>query len=242
MRAVNGIKYDADEKLWRYCTTERFAWILKSSRMYFASANEFDDPFEGAVAVQTTQEPVDPRYAEMEQTERAFFELKRLTKLNCWHRADYESDAMWRLYADQSKGIAICSTAARMDKAFVPYRLKPEYGEEELWGSPVQYVDLTQIRMRGVGMMDRFFFKHRAFESEREFRLAISVRMAEEFSVTVPEKGIEVSVDLNVLIDHIVIGPKISAREQEQVVTLATEAGLGKRLRFSSLLGKPRYI
>lgn len=242
MRTLEGIKINPDEMLWRYCKAERFSEIMKTGRMYFASANEFEDPFEGALAVQTIREPVEPRYAEMEHVEKAYFQLKRLTKLNCWHRAEYESDAMWKLYAAQSKGIAICSTPARMEKAFVPFRLRPDYGVEDLWGSPVQYFDLTKVRMKGAGMLERFFFKHQAFAWEQEFRLAISMRMAEEFGVAAPETGIEVSVDLDVLIDHIVIGPKISEKTQEEVAELAKGAGLSNRLRFSSLLGRPRYI
>jgi hypothetical protein len=186
MRTIEGAGVDWNETVWRYCTADRFEWIVNNGQLYFASANQFSDPFEGAVAVQTNLPPPDPRYAEMEHAEKAFFELKRLTKLNCWHRAAYESDAMWRLYAGESKGVAICSTPARMREAFQPFRLKPHYGAEDLWGSPVQYVDLTQVRMR-AGMLERFFFKHRAFEWEREFRLAISLRMAEEFAVEVPE-------------------------------------------------------
>lgn len=209
--------------------------------MYFASPNQFKDPFEGAVAVQTDVAAADPRYAEMEHTEKAFFELKRLTKLNCWHRAEYESDAMWKLYSGESKGVALCSSPARMRKALSPFRLKPEYAEEELWGSPVRYVDLTQVRMK-AGMLDRFFVKHRAFEWEREFRLAISVRTAEEFGVAVPAKGIEVSVNLDALIDHIIVGPEIPARERSRVEAIAKDAGFGDRVRYSSLLGKPRYI
>jgi hypothetical protein len=113
---------------------------------------------------------------------------------------------MWKLYAGAHKGVAICTTPDRMQKAFKPFRLKPEYGIEDLWAGSVDYVDLTQVRMRGAGMLSRFFFKHRAFEWEREFRLAISVRTAEEFAVSVPPDGIFVEVDLKVLIDRIVLG------------------------------------
>jgi hypothetical protein len=85
-----------DETLWKYFRLDRFLSTLKESRLYFASANEFEDPFEGAVAVHVNAPPPDPRYAEMEFTERAFFQLRRLTKISCWHRAAYESDAMWK--------------------------------------------------------------------------------------------------------------------------------------------------
>lgn len=241
MRVIEGTKVKWDEMVWRYCTTDRFEWIVTNRHMYFPSASQFTDPFEGAVAVQTNLPPPDPRYAEMEGAEKAFFALKRLTKLSCWHRAEYESDAMWKLYAGESKGVAICSTPGRMRKAFGPFRLKPEYGTEDLWGSPVQYIDLTQVRMR-KGMLERFFYKHRAFEWEREFRLAISVRGAEEYGVAVPAEGIKVPVDLDILIDHIIVGPQISALERERATVLADRAGFKDRVRFSSLLGKPRYV
>jgi hypothetical protein len=68
--------------------------------------------------------------------------------------------------------------------------------------------------MKGVDMLGRFFFKHRAFEWEREFRLAISLRMAEEFAVQVPPDGIFVDVDLRALIDRIVLGSTTTAEER----------------------------
>jgi hypothetical protein len=232
----------SNELLWKYFKPERFITTLSDGKIYFASANQFDDPFEGAVAVQTTHQQIDPRYSEMESTEQAFFQLKRLTKISCWHRSEYESDAMWKLYAGAHKGVAICTTPDRMQKAFKPFRLKPEYGIEDLWAGSVDYVDLTQVRMRGAGMLSRFFFKHRAFEWEREFRLAISVRTAEEFAVSVPPDGIFVEVDLKVLIDRIVLGSTTTSDERELISDHVAQAGLEDRLELSSLLGVPRYI
>lgn len=242
MREVGEIQVEGDETLWKYFRFDRFLSTLKESRLYFASANQFIDPFEGSVAVQLNVPPPDPRYAEMECFERAFFQLKRLTKISCWHRADYESDAMWKLYAGEHKGIAICTTPDRIRAAFKPFRLKPEYGVEDLRGGPVQYVDLTTIRMRGVAMLDRFFFKHRAFEWEREYRLAISLRMAEEFGVQVPEDGIFVDVDLSALIERIVLGSTTTEAERATVGQHVAAAGLSDRLELSTLLGQPRYV
>lgn len=242
MRTIGDTAVEKDETLWKYFRVDRFISTLAESSLYFASASQFIDPFEGAVAVQLNVPQPDPRYTEMESVERAFFQLKRLTKISCWHRAAYESDAMWKLYAGQHKGIAICTTPNRMRSAFKPYRLKPEYGVEDLWGGPVQYVDLTQIRMRGVAMLDRFFFKHRAFEWEREYRLAISVRMAEEFGVQVPEHGILVDVDLSTLIERIVLGSTLTETERATVSRNVEEAGLSDRLEISTLLGQPRYV
>lgn len=232
----------AGETLWKYFRPDRFISTLSDGNIYFASANQFDDAFEGAVAVQKPPQETDPRYCEMEATEEAFFQLKSLTKVSCWHRADYESDAMWKLYAGVHKGVAICTTPDRMRKAFKPFRLKPKYGVEDLWAGPVDYVDLTKVRLKGASMLGRFFFKHRAFEWEREFRLAISLRTAEEFGVSVPTDGISVQVDLNMLIDRIVLGSTITDEEREGISEHVAQAGLEDRLELSSLLGLPRYI
>lgn len=242
MREINDGSIEWDAELWKYFRVERFISTLETSHLYFASANQFPDIFEGAVAVQIDDAPADPRYEELEFTEKAFFELKRLTKISCWHRSAYESDAMWKLYAEDNKGIAICTTPERMRAAIKPFRLSPDYGVEDLWAGPVEYVDLTQVRMKASGMLNRFFFKHRAFEWEREFRLAISLRMAEEFGVRVPSDGIAVEVDLGVLIGRIVLGSTTSPAEREIVTEHVGRAGFADRLQRSTLLGRPRYI
>jgi hypothetical protein len=242
MHQIGNRPINWDEELWKYFRMDRFISTLTTGTLYFASPNQYLDRFEGAVAVQVDVGPVDPRYSEMEFGEKAFFELKRLTKVSCWHRAAYESDAMWKLYAGEHKGIALVTTPKRMRSAIKPFRLKQEYGIEELWAGPVEYVDLTQIRMKGIGMLDRFFHKHRAFEWEREFRLAISLRMAEEFGVKVPADGILVEVDLDGLVERIVLGSTASDEEREVVTHHVERAGLGDRLCRSTLLGRPRYI
>jgi hypothetical protein len=67
VRQVTGAEFKGDEVLWKYFKQERFISALKDSQVYFASANEFIDQFEGAVAVQMHAPP----------------------KISCWHRAAY---------------------------------------------------------------------------------------------------------------------------------------------------------
>lgn len=240
MRIIGDQPLDMAEPLWRYFKTDRFLDILQSSRLYFAAALQFEDPFEGAVAVLPPGFPVDPRYANLESGERAFEELRRLTKVSCWHRAAYESDAMWQLYAGSRKGVAIRTNAERIQAAAKPFRLRPEYGHEDLWAGNVSYVDLLKERLR-VSMMDRFWFKHMAFSWEREFRLAVSVRMAEEFGVQVPELGVQVEFDILQLVDRIYLGPSLSEEDIAAIRGAAKQHGLEDRIRVTSMLGTPRY-
>ncbi|SEM52276.1 hypothetical protein SAMN05518845_13113 [Variovorax sp. YR750] len=240
MRIAFDESVDLEEPLWRYFKTERFLDLLNTGELYFASTRQFQDPFEGAVAVLAPGFPVDPRYAQLEFGEKAFEELRRLTKINCWHRASYESDAMWQLYAGAWKGVAIRTTPSRIAAAATPFRIKPEYGHEELWAGNVRYVDLLKERLR-VSMLDRFWYKHMAFSWEREFRLAISLRSAEEFGVAVPVDGIKVAFDIAQLVERIFIGPSLTGADAKAVCQAAEASGLAERVHVSSMLGTPRY-
>jgi hypothetical protein len=51
-----------DEMLWRYFKPERLMASLQSGCLHFPSARQFEDQFEGAVAVMAPDFPVDPRY------------------------------------------------------------------------------------------------------------------------------------------------------------------------------------
>jgi len=144
-----------DEPLWRYLRAQRFVESVQSRTLHFPSARQFDDPFEGAVAVLPHDWPIDPRYEELEHGDKVFEELRRLTKISCWHCADYESDAMWKLYAASRKGVAVRTTAARLQAALQPFRLAPHYGEEEPFWGRIRYLDLHAERLR-VGMEERF--------------------------------------------------------------------------------------
>lgn len=241
MRIIGNQELDMNEPLWRYFRTERFLELLQSNHLYFASAQQFDDPFEGAVAVLPPGFPVDPRYTEPAACERAFEQLGRLTKVSCWHRASYESDAMWHLYAGSRKGVAVRTTPERIRAAARPFRLKPEYGHEDLWAGNVQYVDLLKERLR-VSMLDRFWYKHMAFAWEKEFRLAVSVRMAEEFGVQVPEHGVNVEFEVPQLIERIYLGPLLPEADAAAIRVAAKAHGLEDRIRVTSMLGTPRYI
>jgi hypothetical protein len=237
---IIGNKPDYDEPLWRYFKTDYFVDIMQTSTLYFSSACQFDDSFEGAVAVFAQEFPVDSRYSEPTYFERAFEELRRLTKISCWHRASYESDAIWKLYADKGKGIAIQTNFESIRSSVQPFRIKPEYDLEKLWAGNVNYVDLLKKRLN-VDMIERFWYKHLAFESEKEFRIAVSLRIAEEFGVAVPEDGVNVKFNLEKLVHRIYLGPSLSTDEIKKVRSAAETRGLADRIEVSSLLGLPRY-
>ncbi|EHU6506979.1 DUF2971 domain-containing protein [Vibrio cholerae] len=230
-----GEKPDDEQPLWRYFKVERLIDFLHSGELYFASAREFQDKFEGAIAISSSSIKEIP-----DHFESAFEELRRLMKISCWHQANHESDAMWQLYADKWRGVAIQTSVNKLITSIKPFRLLPEYGEEELLVGNVVYKDLINEKLT-VSFSERFWFKHIAFKWENEFRLAISLRVAEEFGVSIPEFGIKVAFDIPSLIERIHLGPSLSEENIEQIIRCANEVGLGDKVQVSSLLGMPLY-
>lgn len=226
--------------LWRYFKPSRFTEFLSTGKIYFAAAREFTDKFEGATAVLAPDFPEDPRFKGLSQTDQAFEQLRRLTKISCWHIERDESAAMWQLYADAGKGVAVRTSVARLLEAIRPFFAEGAKEPEDLYYGSVRYVNLLKVRI-SIHSMHRFFHKHRAFSSEKEFRLAISLAMAEEFGVRVPARGILVDICPDHLIDRIYIGPYVSAKRQAELVEEIRRSGFHERVAKSCLLGTPRY-
>lgn len=240
MRSVWNDEADFSERLWRYFKTSHFLSFIKKASLHFAPVAHFADRFEGAAAVIPLRS-IDPRYAELDHADKAFGTMKNDTNVCCWHRAEYESEAMWRLYAEESKGVVVCTTLERMRTAIAPFYFPQAREPESLWVGSVRYVDLAQERIKDFGIK-RFFYKHVVFASEREFRLALNLEFARLFNGISAPEGVFVSVNLTSLVEQVILGPLLSPDERAQISEHIHDAGLGDRLVDSILLGQVRYI
>lgn len=234
--------FEMNEPLWRYLSPERLGQVLSRSKLYFAAPDQFVDRFEGCSAVIPPEIPIDPRYQPMDHLEQVYFRLRRNFKISCWHRSEYESDAMWKLYAGERKGIAIKTTPGRLQASLKAFRLPSANVDEVLWAGEVRYQDFLVSPRLGTNLMERLYYKHRAFEWEREFRLVISLNEASEWRPDVPKQGIEVEADLSCLIEKVFLGPELQAAELDSVVDQLKKAGLQDRTVKSSLLGHPKFL
>jgi len=231
---LTGFEVDRETVLWRCIPRRRFLEMCDERAIYFASAREFSDPWEGARSALRASfrasDVLDP-YAQ-----RAFEELCRLTKINCWQMARTETRAMWSRYARNDDSVAIRSTVGRLTQALGDFRLKPEYGVEDVHVGAVHYIDFDADMMRSSSMIGRFFHKDRSFSYEAEFRAALSVRLAEEYGVDVPEKGVKVPVDLRGLVDSISVSPLVTDATLEDVQAHARRSGLRCDVQRSGLM------
>lgn len=121
------------------------------------------------------------------------------TFVNCWYEEAEESEAMWKLFANQQYGVAVRTTGARLLGSFTA-RLPDYFGR-------VSYIAYDSHLMP-VSELPPVFFKRRAFMHEREVRAVV----APEHRVGKTEDenrapGVGYPIDPERLIEAVVVSP-----------------------------------
>ena len=168
---------------------ESLVWTLEEQKIHFHRADKFDDPLEGSVP-SAVSEFSDRDFSEVADVEDGTEEklnefhkvLRRCTFLNCWHRNEGESMAMWELYGKSDKSLAIKSTPSKLINSLDPIK-----GGQTIL-SPVSYMDFdatysnldpTSLNnfnylfgpTRITQMHDFYKIKDLSFKHEKEARL-----------------------------------------------------------------------
>jgi hypothetical protein len=210
------------DTLWRYLDFAKFISLLDESALYFCRADNFlNDPFEGAAGIKAMKSFWDQKEREhivgllklakqqgylideatiSEQADRAVADLRNTaekykhckTFITCWHLNPIESDAMWQIYSRRNEYmVAIKTTVERLDKAL------GDHSDNEI--GKVNYIDYKNFY---DSTARAFWYKRQSFAHEREVRAII------EIWDKIEAKGILEPVQLDMLVERVVIGPK----------------------------------
>ena len=111
--------------IYRYTSIEKLIILLESKALYFCCVDNLDDKFEGLLTSSTLDiNNWGPKSSTKELSTiidsiKSFSkELKPKTFVNCWTISDFESNAMWKTYLPDGKGIAIKSTFGNACRSF----------------------------------------------------------------------------------------------------------------------------
>ena len=173
-------------KIWKYMDFTKFVSMLDRESLFFANFKTFEDPIEG-------QFPNGNRIETMEQLTKHFDKnspvmefiqkenpIDRATKdlhglgnfcICGWHENDYESAAMWKLYSDLEKGIAIQSTFKNLKECFFD-------GDPDVAIGKVEYLNYNEDSIpwgNKLYIYKPFVYKRRSFEYEHEIRAMVFV-------------------------------------------------------------------
>ena len=94
---------------------ERFIWMLKEKKLYFWRIAELSgDPYEGTAP----RKLIEAANARPDgQAEKLGYGIAgKFAAINCWHKNEHESVAMWKLYSSWSEGVAIQTTVSKLKR------------------------------------------------------------------------------------------------------------------------------
>lgn len=235
---------EADTVLWRYMDFTKFVSILAKQSLFFTRIDKLDDPFEGSLTplnVQMRSQVYRDLLPEERQSIPAEFikDIRRFVLVNCWHESEYESDAMWKLYAKGEAGVAIKTDFDSLCKSL--------RGDEQVYIGKVQYVDYEQTYINEGLPLQASVHKRKSFEHEKEVRAVISV-IPEGDGTYVPgcipdvfEVGTYHEVDLSMLIKQIVVPEYAQDWYFELVETTTQVYGLSAPVQRSSMSITPTW-
>lgn len=244
-----GFEAADDLVVWRYMSVDRLRNLL-SGHLYFSAAQQFEDVFEGAITTAEQERrllaarrifPDDEtmQASSVQLTSRAFKDLRRMTKISCWHAMPHENVAMWERYS--STGVAVGSTVASLKRSLHEFRLEPEYGTEPIYVGRVRYLDYGVEDMSDSTMLGIFLHKRIEYRDESEVRALLSLRTAQEFGVPIPDSGVRVRIDLTELINEVRLWPGATAKEVAALSAEVREAGVDCPVSRSTLGKAPTY-
>jgi hypothetical protein len=167
---------DKETPIWRYMDFESFVWTLQEEKIHFHQAADFDDPFEGAIPNYISEkydsESID-RQLRWSEYSREF------TFLSCWHQNSSQSAAMWDLYGNGNRSIAIKSSISDIEESLsesnLPFGVGPvfyvdfESGPDEIDKKSKELI--KDVLSDSANLKDTFHLKRESFEHEEEIRI-----------------------------------------------------------------------
>jgi hypothetical protein len=233
-----------DTMLWRYMPFTRLQSILDTESMFFTKVTTYDDdPFEGSYnkvsedhyiqwmlsdmpgeTIDTVSKEIQQKiYQNLENSLWLSNKFKELVLVSCWHTNDYESVAMWKLYSNYEKGIAIKTTYGRLKHSLENY-------ERPIYGGKLRYIDIRKDRISFGNTLAPYAAKRISFSHEKELRLVTQVEHEKYFEYDWSKENFNngklIPCDIKLLIDSIFVSPKCSEEFRLEVQQALKKKGL----------------
>ncbi|RBN51529.1 DUF2971 domain-containing protein [Flavobacterium psychrolimnae] len=158
-------------------------------------------------------------------------EFKKLNCVCCWNKSKSESYALWKIYSEMNKGIMVTSQIDKLINS-----LKNNL-TDDIQISEIKYIDFETEMIPDGNLNYQIIHKHKAYSYEDELRLIYKVpevkRIDFDWEKEDNNSGINIKLDLNILIDDIVLSPYSPEWFTELVQDLMFKYGLNKQIRKS---------
>lgn len=244
---------DDDTPIWRFMSLSKFLSLLESKSLYFPQVKVLlaRDPFEGKFASNRAAlaEHIATGLHESSGDPAAVTKFRRIATqildtseqmaqhvayVSCWNISEFESAALWSVYAQESEGIAIRSTVGRIRAAL-------RDSEREVMLGRVQYRIGTSDHVHPDNIFRLVYSKRASFSFENELRACVAAfPVSATDSAFVDEcrknpPGLLLKCDIGQLIQTVHVAPFSPAWFHGLVEQLVPRYGFGFDVRRSSI-------
>lgn len=122
-------------RVWRYMSLSKFVWAIQNRCLWLCRADLLGDPWEISLSGAQLQHVIDthpitpideaPGETAMERARRIIGLWRGATFINCWNRSPYESNALWKIYCENSDGVVLQTTYEKLKKIAGRHSLLP---------------------------------------------------------------------------------------------------------------------
>ena len=232
---------DIDAPIYRVFTADRFIEMFETKKLVLVKPELWDDPFDNFL--------LKGRY-NLGGESLSFRGLVKDFYGQCWS-LNYESDAMWRIYAPEKNGVKVKTTIKRLSESI--YDSNNEFASMSYYIGKVVYLE-EEIRKRfadpkyssaivfdssGTGHAQTLLMKRVAFEHEKEIRLIYRVTQGTREIVDENQKLIKFDIEPNSLFDEIVFDPRMTEQDFTRCSQKVRELGFTKNITQSTLYQVP---
>ena len=237
-------------KIVKYMDLAKFISLLHSKSLFFCRLDKLEDKFEGSspklnleynkywyrqlydqkhLKSSNVDESVAKDISDRNNMEEKF---KSLNCVCCWNRYNSESYALWKIYSDLNKGIMITSNVEYLIKSF-------EATPENIQLSEIRYINYETDVIGKVNLNYPITHKNIAYNYEDELRLIHLVKFENglfyDWNSEINSVGKQLSNNLEILIDEIILSPYSPKWFYEIIQDLTTKYNLNKKIKYSSL-------
>jgi hypothetical protein len=158
-------------KLWKYMDFTKFVALISSGQLFHCRSDKFRDPYEGSYPIRNRESdeiifsriPSEYRENAIQQFYGFSEWTRQWTYISCWHVNEFESAAMWDLYAKTEEAIAIETTYEHLTLCL----------PDQAYIGLVEYINYNDQIIPVNNAFHPFLFKRKSFEHEREARTII---------------------------------------------------------------------
>lgn len=260
--------YSETDVIWRYMDLSKFLSILEDRKLYLTRLDKFDDKYEGGYPIEdfliNSHKLLGYPGENLFTTSRKDF-IDALTVAykygfyaNCWHMNNCDSFGMWKAYLTSPEGIAIKTTVGNLKKSVL------KDNKDWVTYGKVEYIDYENESIISVAKKKKelginippfpVFFKRKNFEYENEFRVMsmyeASLNNTDDLSLVnknlmklklSAKDSIQISIDLNEMVQEIYVSPFAGAWYYNLICKLAERYDLKKTILRSAINAMPIY-